>query len=296
MALWICVSSKGTKMITRNSTELSASTPLELTLKSTNRIPTPKIAKCCADNELYYPGFDLCINVSSDVHQHLEPLPVYSSIDSESVLSITVLPLESRQLFAEDAVMDPCSDGYYSTSTEQFELFFNGSLKTNNGLHKAGQFCIHPAPAANKSGNNQWPLYSYVARYCIPHQCDSATCIRKCCPEGMAFNEKEKICQPTDSPFAIVKYMSTDSTDSITEALSHDNTIRVKAGRPTHQIISGLHISCSTEGLIEVFLNEFYILSDGKMYVPSYPCEFERSTDQYCIENLYNGNASVSYY
>lgn len=247
----------------------------------------PTLNKCCLDNQLYNPGYDICTNHTL-VDVLLEPLPIFPSIDDQ--MSTTLLMLDNlQQLTYNEDVLKACPDGYFVTSAMEFSLFQNGTLHTYEGLIEAGQFCIHPVPASLEYSSRR---LSFAGRFCVRNRCDSATCIRKCCPLGMALMDQK--CQSSESPFKVKHYSS--MIDGIDDVKSSDNVISVDSGRATYQIITGLFISCSTQGLNELVTNDFRILANGHMYVPSYPCEFERPAHQYCIENYIDGNVTVSYY
>lgn len=283
--IWICVHVGGhTYSVENNWVE-----PQLFSLIDSTSLMTSAYNKCCLDNQLYKPGYDICTNSTRDVFHQVETLPIYPSIDNnEDEMSTMTFTLDNLQLVHNEAVLKPCADGFFATSSMLFNLFQNGTLYTHQvGLIEAGQFCIHPVPAATEYLNGQ---LRYAARFCVRNRCDSATCIRKCCPLGMAL--VDKTCQSNETPFKVKHYSS--PTNQIND--DEGNVIRVDSDRANYQIINGLFITCAIQGLNQVFTNDFRILANGHMYVPSYPCEFERPTHQYCIENVIIGNVSVSYY
>lgn len=225
------------------------------------------VNKCCPDNDLLTVGFGLCKAADSPPSRQLPP--VYSVGNDNLTVSQNNFNLRQN--------LTVCPDGYVIKSSLDFKLYADGTIKApGSGRIDAGTFCIHQTHNADE----------FAAVYCVRNPCqDGVACVRKCCPTGMSVNQVDNGCQlSVDIPFHVSFH---DEGGSL---LPNPPAFIVRdAAVPDCQV--GLMLHDPTQGDV------FYILPDGRMYVPHFHKPEDRHIDEYCIDNFIGNNGtSVSYY
>jgi hypothetical protein len=213
--------------------------------------------RCCKSGTTYLTGLDQCVpNFVSTLYN--ESFPNYSFED------------------VTDGLTD-CPDGYVSHSTEDFQLD-NGTLLVGDKQLESNEFCINRVEEENYSTS---PGH-FVARFCVPDPCSESGCIRKCCPPEMVMVTKYyhdlspiSICEPYPVPFnlSLLRNPKNESIDA--------NSFSIRGG---------LGIKCGKLPRDMIF--DFSIRPDGQilLHLENLPDE---KTDQYCIDNLVDGENIV---
>ena len=211
--------------------------------------------KCCPDKMLYTIGFDGC-HPGGEENFSSWP-PVFDRLNNQ-IIAEHFTPTITESL-------DNCTEGEVAVSSTQFRFFSDGSLRLDDGKRfESGEFCLNqiPAPAV------------FTARFCIRDPCNETTggCLRKCCPNGMAVNNTDRLCHPTSLPFQV------DFKD--------ENGQSVELSPSAYIVTDGVAPKCKTDGynpLSEKYGDVFYVLPSGQIYIPIYPKE-NRATSEYCID------------
>ena len=210
---------------------------------------------CCKSGTSYLPGLDQCVpNYVSTLYN--ESFPNYSD--------------------PNDGLTD-CSDGYVSHSTQDFHLD-NDTLLIGNKRLEPNEFCINRVEEENYSTSSG----NFVARYCVPDPCSGMGCIRKCCPPDMAMVTKSyhdlldiSICEPYPVPLnlSLLRNPQNESIES-----------------KYFSIHGGLGLKCGN--LPREQISNFSIRHDGQIiiYIEN---RTEEKSDQYCIDNLIDGEDIV---
>jgi len=247
------------------------------------------LVKCCGVGEEYVIGFDECKKIRShdateeDKTYQLNHQKVnfmtnnYSNIGSNSLPDAVISYDGHKQTL--------CPDGFIPNISIEFLLFDNGSILTlpHNTIIPERNFCIDQYQSSNSS--------ALVARYCLPDPCNTTdgmmNCIRKCCPEGMAFDRKNQLCQKMQFPENITYFQLRDEFGvAILPESSKALAIVREAATPT----------CSSGNMIHRFVSDFstdcfFILPNGSMF---FPLEGKLIlNDQYCVDHQYDGNIKV---
>ena len=240
--------------------------------------------KCCPDDELYRPGLDLCRH-GLPVSRQVALLPIYyintdRHVKWSSLVTFFMKPNDNRMLRADQkkrGILVSCPAGSVAKSSMNFKLYEDFSMKTDRGLmREAGQFCVN----AVYPSSNDHELQNAV-RYCEPDECHNKSCLRKCCPIGMVVNEVDKTCEQ----------------NNIAETFAEDVKQILNVDQSKIPIVSsyGVGIGCQEKYSMSTTMSatNFYILEDGQLYAPDYPCG-QRSTRLYCVDNFIRNNATVS--
>ncbi|XP_046636275.1 probable G-protein coupled receptor Mth-like 3 isoform X1 [Daphnia pulicaria] len=208
---------------------------------------------CCKSGTTYLTGLDQCVpNFVSTLYT--ESFPNYSFEN------------------ATDGLTD-CPEGYVSHSTEDFQLD-NETLLVSDKRLESNEFCINRIEEENYSTSPG----KFVARYCVPDPCSESGCIRKCCPPEMAMVTKYyhdllniSICEPHPVPFnlSLLRNPKNEPIDA--------NSFVTRGG---------LGIKCGN--LPRESISSFSIRQDGQI-VLHLENQTDEKTDQYCIENLVDG-------
>ena len=225
--------------------------------------------KCCPNKMLYKIGFDEC-HPGGEENFSSWP-PVFDRLNNRLIDDVTA----DDFILTTAESLDNCTEGEVAVSSTQFRFFSDGSLRLDDGRRfKSGEFCLNqiPAPAV------------FTARFCIRDPCNETAggCLRKCCPNGMAVNNTDRLCHPTTLPFQV------DFKD--------ENGQSVELSPSAYIVRDGVAPKCNINGynpLSEKYGDVFYVLPSGQIYIPIYP-EGDRATPEYCIDNFVgNGEPPV---
>ncbi len=231
------------------------------------------LSKCCADPEFYVVAFDEC-KQEEGISPSIWPPPVYSVRTNESVTDNPVTPLR----FSLTYDMPVCGPGFDSQTSSDFRLYTDGSVALTDGSvqrrFEPGEFCLNEILGDENS--------DFAVHFCVADPCNgnettiNCNVVRKCCPMGMAMNETTRFCQTYNEPF-VVAFQDTEG-----------NPVTPDAG--SYLIRDGDTPVCS-EGMYTISPqdnpdDQFYILANGQMYVPSALTEAEKSTADYCIDDF----------
>lgn len=233
------------------------------------------LTKCCRDGEFYRPGLDRCLYRTHDPDDVVSGIPVLYAVEEEETFLVGVEEFHLSHKLAA------CRIGKMATSTMEFQVFVDGSLKVRDALVLTpGQFCVNEIPSTDP--NNP----EFVARYCVADPCmeDKTKCLRKCCPQGLAVDSATHSCRAHQTPFNVSQLtrkhggpVSDDGKDSLT-------------------VHAGFGFKCHNEDI--VLVDNFLINSDGLMQPNRHFYHFDQSadrpTDKYCIDNFVEGNDTVS--
>ena len=117
---------------------------------------------------------------------------VYDPLNNQLVEDVVVAD------FNFETVLDDCPEDYIiAVSTTQFQFFSDGSLRLEDGSRfKSREFCLNQLSV---------PAATFAARFCIRDPCNETArgCLRKCCPNGMAVSNSDRLCHPTSLPFEV---------------------------------------------------------------------------------------------
>ncbi len=212
----------------------------------------PLLIKCCSRKEFYRPWLDWCLD--------------------NDVLVPSLNPPWNNMTVNLKKKLRTCPLGHISKSSTQFKLHTNGTLQVNYSssselVFQPGDFCL------NEILTLGGPLWT--SRFCIPEEryCGPENnCIRKCCPVGMAFNEKGGFCQKFD--------LNKNFTDFLPETL---------------ELQAGLGPNCAVEQGIDILEeNEFQILSNGTLNSTLiFSGDDERITKKFCFDHFLMPNKQV---
>lgn len=242
---------------------------IEIVLGDLDKVP---ITKCCADEDLYRIGLDVCREWVGPERDFVLPSSHYIAQENETV-SLTV-----HEAFQVTRNLSVCADGFVGKSSTEFKLYENGTAMILASSHDfqyyhPGEFCIDQVPSEN---------VDLAVRFCAPDPCHGAYCLRKCCPGDSVVNLTAKICQPSDS---ISKFNVTFRSKENGEIIQPEESLILRDGASLR-----CPYGISTHHPLENQEQEFYIMADGRMYVPME----ERIIDEYCIDNfLEDDNALV---
>ena len=224
------------------------------------------ITKCCENDTFYWQGFDSCRNGSEHPFFISWPPPVYSE---DSILIDYISAVDD---FNITTAKHDCPDGQIAVSTTKFKFLINGLLRLEDGRnYQVGQFCLSQVFGSDEE---------IVARFCAPDPCieanlDSAGCLRKCCPIGMALNfiNNLPLCQSSLSPSFNVQFKN-KLGESIDQSLS------------SYVVRDGVAPKCifGIDPLSEAFNESFYVLPDTQIYVPGNIEEHHKMPSDYCID------------
>jgi hypothetical protein len=230
------------------------------------------LTKCCAsENEFYSLGFDTC-TLNGEMNFNWPP-PVYSARTNESVVA-------GSARFSLTFNLSTCTSGYASQSTRDFRLYTDGSAVISSSGERlpANSFCL------NQISSGEVDAAEFAVRHCASDPCNQTNCIRKCCPLGMALNTTTQLCQTYNEPFALE---------------FRNVTGHVVTPNPASYLIRQGDVPKCQHGMFPLSPNtnpedEFYVLSDGQIYLPFYP-ENDRYTRDYCIDDFSSEEGIVSF-
>lgn len=160
-----------------------------------------------------------------------------------------------------------------SKETTEFRLYEDGSLKTPDGSFQSEEFCIEQMKKTTAENQSR----QLVARYCVNDPCIGTECIRKCCPDGMAF-QSGFVCETFVGDFHI--QLQNEQVEITGKEISN-----IYHGAP----------QCSKLIPLQPDTNEldiFYVLPNS-LYFPAYPKD-ERFQKNYCVDDMVSGNDTVS--
>ena len=241
--------------------------PIEI-IKDRKRIP---LNRCCPHNHLYRTGLGYCRNGTIDSSRPLI-LPVYS-------ISNILAPPSWLNFYGEDFEMSfdliKCDDGYIGKNSDQFKIFDDGTMEINHEIFQSNEFCI--------SEKNNLQMTDFIVRFCIPDPCGGINCFRKCCPLGMVVNKTSRMCQPNPEVDSLLTNVTFRDQHGFYSA-SLDNYIPM----------DGITPQCHNNGRQAFKPSDFYLLPDGRMKVPSFRCQFERATKEYCIDHFIHDSKRVN--
>lgn len=240
-------------------------------IKTSNASDKVSVNKCCVDGEFYSMGFDSC-NTFDEQKSDARLPPVYSALTGELVQNITD-HLNLRLTIS----LEDCKTSQKSFSTTKFNFVNDGTLRLDNGRrYHPSEFCINQILADSTT---------FAARFCIPDSCKDNTqigCVNKCCPNGMALNNTDRLCHPSEFVFDVKFHNESD--------------IFVHVNDTSYNINDGFVPKCNSPGfnlLNENQGDDFYVQTNGEIYIPGYP-EDDRSTSKYCLDNFIDEENSVS--
>lgn len=243
---------------------LTSALGFKVTVKSeTERIP---LTLCCPDGDLYRIGLDVCRELLMKSDSEVDPFPpVYSVKDNQTV----VVEADRFQLNRNLSV---CPDGYVGKSSTTFKFYDDGTLLIPQGTFQSGEFCISRVPKQES--------VEFAARFCVPDPCHRTKCLRKCCPQGSVVNLTVKMCQPSDIPFNVSFH--NESGDIV----QPESSLVLRDGASPHcsHGINAYHPVENQE-------DEFYLLSNGRMYIPAE----ERAIQEYCIDYFLEEDSLVTF-
>lgn len=213
------------------------------------------LMECCQDS-FNSVGFNDCKNSSQSPDAWL-PF-VHSLKENETFI-------QSLDQFQFIYSLPNCSDGFIEKTSTQFNLYEDGSLKTAQGSFQFGEFCIEQM--LKSEGDS-----TLVARYCIRDPCNDTSCIRKCCPDGMAVDRTTLLCHGDVQDFNI--------------------TIQDERGFVVDENIDGIRYGIPE--CFEIFSasladHQFYLLPSGSLYLEELTGTFE----EYCVDNQFPINNTV---
>lgn len=234
------------------------------------------LTQCCQDDELYRPGLDRCLSRVNHFEQKTNDSLLYAVEDNNTFLV-------GASEFHLSYNLAACRTGYVATTTTEFQIFANGSLRVENTLFPPYQYCTNEVPSSDSS------TIEFIARYCIPDPCaqDDIHCLRKCCPQGQAIDVPTQSCQPHPTSFNVSQMLK-----------SNGGPIDVE-DEEFLTLQFGLGFQCYNDDIIQV--DDFGISSKGLLtshdyvYFAARQRSHDHPTDQYCIDNFVNHNASVSH-
>jgi len=168
-----------------------------------------------------------------------------------------------------------CPDGHIVKHDFSFQLRDDGSLVTSWGNFSNGEFCL------GQSAEREDPR-GLVARFCVKDPCRQTSCLRKCCPLGMAVDLQAKECRPYWKEFDF-------------EIRNEDGTLANSTGV---LIVDGVTAPVCEDGInilrpdLYEDSDQFYVLPSGQLKIPAYDSD-ESITDVYCVDDFFSGNITV---
>ena len=228
--------------------------------------PIP-LTKCCeADDEFYALGFDSCKTEEAPVSW---PPPVYSTRTNRTLVGIR------PERFQVTRNLSDCPDGHVGISWTDFLIYDDGSLLAGDGERFGrDEFCVNQVMAEK---GDLGPVFA--ARTCVADPCDGKPCLRKCCPQGMAVNNTDRLCHPTSTPFDVIYHNESGGV------VSPDPKIIIRDG-VAPQCLYGF------DALSQVNGDVFYIVADGRLFIPNFP-EGEQYTVEYCLDHFVEDENTV---
>lgn len=232
--------------------------------------PKTPLIQCCKDGNFYRPGLDRCLYRTVDPDPGWQS-PVLYAVEENGTF------LVGQDEFHISYYLPECPKGSVATSTNEFQVFIDGSLQVEDILLSPGQFCINQIPASDPIDPE------FVARFCVPDPCvgKNTICLRKCCPQGWAIDMTTHSCQPHSTTFNVSQLTKKSGgpidVDDEESLILHD----------------GLGFKCPNEDIIHV--DNFIISSDGMLSKREFTYFSndhvgERPTDRYCIDNFIDAN------
>ena len=241
-------------------------------LASTEAAADPRLNKCCPQDELFVIGFQTCRIEDDEPSKGSGQLPPVYSVDGQEQQNVT-FDLRHDNLTV-------CPDGYVTQVSMDFKMYRDGSLKVP-GISRAeeGSFCIHRI--ADPSASDQ-----FAALFCVRDPCQKGVaCVRKCCPAGMTVNQTNKNCQRRSAGSAPFHVNFTSESGAVL-ATPPAFTVRDAA---VPMCNAGLMLHDPAEG------DTFFILPDGRMYVPHYAQAEDRHIDEYCVDDFVEDDGASVY-
>lgn len=233
------------------------------------------LTKCCKDGEFYRPGLDRCLYRTHNPEEAISGIPVLYAVEEDETFLVGVEEFHLSHKLAA------CRIGRMATSTMEFQVFVDGSVKVPDALVLSpGQFCVNEIPSTDPINPE------FVARYCVADPCmeDKTKCLRKCCPQGLAIDSATHSCRAHPAPFNVSQLTK-----------KHGGPINVDA-KDSLTVHAGFGFKCHNEDI--VLVDNFLINSDGLMQPNRHFYHFDqfgdRPTDKYCIDNFIEGNVTVS--
>lgn len=230
------------------------------------------LTKCCKDGEFYRPGIDRCL-YRTHIPNPGSRIPVLYAVEKEETF------LVDADEFHLSYKLAACRIGKMATSTMEFQVFVDGSLKVTDALVlPPGQFCVNEIPSVNPANPE------FVARYCVNDPCmeDKTKCLRKCCPQGLAIDSATHSCRAHPALFNLSQ-LTRKYGGPI--GIEDKNTLTIHAG---------FGFKCHNEDIVMV--DNFAINHDGLMQPNRHFYHFDKSgdrpTDKYCIDNFVEGNTT----
>ena len=223
------------------------------------------VTKCCRHQ--YSILTDSCQNHADDVSAVAwTPAPLVSRRDNRT-----------RTVSADDLeithAVPACADGYVPKVVTDFRFYDDGVMEWGSWRLEAGQFCVDDIEGWDGGEES-------AARFCVVDPCNATSCIRKCCPHGMAVDDINKICRIHPKEFVpIISHENGSVTDG------SDTLVLDGAGIPVcaNEMFS-LRPALYPE-------DEFYILPSGELYVVSYT--HDNRIRENCIDTFFDGNITV---
>lgn len=223
------------------------------------------LTKCCADEDLYRIGLDVCREWEGPQRDFVLP-PVHSISQGNETVYLTV-----NEAFQVTHNLSVCGDGFVGKSSTEFQLYDNGTamILTSQDFqyYHPGEFCINQIPSEDDT-------VDLAVRFCAPDPCYEAYCLRKCCPQDSVVNLTAKICQPRNS---ISKFDVTFRSKENGEIVEPEESLILREGASLH-----CPLGIIAYNPLENQEDEFYIMADGRIYVPTE----ERIMDEYCIDHF----------
>nr|CAH0102965.1 unnamed protein product [Daphnia galeata] len=231
------------------------------------------LTKCCKDGEFYRPGLDRCLYRTHNPEEAISGIPVLYAVEEDETFLVGVEEFHLSHKLAA------CRIGRMATSTMEFQVFVDGSVKVPDALVLSpGQFCVNEIPSTDPINPE------FVARYCVADPCmeDKTKCLRKCCPQGLAIDSATHSCRAHPAPFNVSQLTK-----------KHGGPINVDA-KDSLTVHAGFGFKCHNEDI--VLVDNFLINSDGLMQPNRHFYHFDqfgdRPTDKYCIDNFIEGNVT----
>lgn len=248
-----------------------AAVPNEVTLGLSadifRKIP---ITRCCGDGEFYSLATGTC---KEENFPYSWPPPVHSTRYNHTIIGDDLRPFDLTER------LETCSDeGNGVFVSVKFTFYEDGTLLLPDGSRLlAGEFCLNPADVAPEDPRDG-PLF--LARYCAEDPCNTTSCLKKCCPNGMAMNVTANKCQASSIRFQV------DFKNETGHVVRPEPFVLRDGNAPLCK--DGMYVldpSSTSE-------DEFYILADGRLYQPSAPETYQYNTI-YCVENFFGDDSSV---
>jgi len=194
-----------------------------------------------------------------------------------------------------------CPEGFLGKISTKFHFYEDGTLKYDlDGMRynfHPEEFCIDQTSISSDD--------RLIARFCIPSKCgdyesSGIHCIRKCCPLGSVVNRTTRNCQNHSSSSSFTFDVNHQVRDYRTGRFIQFDGFTIADGVAPH---------CNNDGRQAFEVLQFYLLKDGRMYVfrsflyalfttnqqnvemfnrynPSFSCQSERATEEYCIDHF----------